>query len=391
MARRVGPAAPRAARGGTLAGAPRTVLHVAETAGWAGGEAYLLRLAEGLDRRRFRLAVVVPEAGVLVGRLQGLGVPAFRVPLAARLVSPGALAALVALLRREQPAVVQSHGARSNVYTKLAARLAGVPRVIATVHNSLFDYDVGALRTRLYVAAERLTSPLAHRVVAVSRAVAGDLVARYRLPAAKVVTIQNGIDADAVAPRRSRAEVVAALGLEPDAVLVGMAARMTRQKGHDVLLEALRLLAPRAPRLRCVLVGDGPLEPDVRRRAAALGIGDRCVFTGARDDVPDLLAALDVVALASRSEGLPFVLLEAMAVGRPVVATAVGGNAEAVEDGVTGLLVPPEDPPALAAALARLLERPDEARAMGVRGGRRVREHFGLGRMIGGLEALYGD
>lgn len=368
---------------------PRTVLHVAETAGWAGGEAYLLKLAQRLDRARFRLAVVVPEPGVLVTRLEALGVPTFRVPLTARLVDPGALGALVALFRRERPAVVQSHGARSNVYTKVAGRLAGVPRVIATVHNSLFDYDVGSLRTRLYVGAERLTSPLAHRVVAVSRAVARDLVMRYRFPAEKVVTIQNGIDADAVAPRRSRAEVVAELGVKPDDRLIGIAARMTRQKGHDVLLEALRLLAPRVPRLRCVLIGDGPLEADVRRHAAALGVADRCVFTGARADVPDLLAALDVVVLSSRSEGLPFVLLEAMAVGRPVVATAVGGNAEAVEDCVTGLLVPSENPPALAAALASLLERPEEARAMGVRGGRRVREHFGLGRMIAELEALY--
>ncbi len=118
-------------------------------------------------------------------------------------------------------------------------------------------------------------------------------------------------------------------------------------------------------------------------------MADACVFTGARADVPDLLAALDVVALPSGSEGLPFVLLEALAVGRPAVATAVGGNAEAVEDRVTGLLVPPKDLPALAAALASLLERPEEAAAIGARGGRRVRENFGLARMSEALEALY--
>src|SRR5262245_35162662 len=369
--------------------APPLVLHIAESAGWAGGEAYLLKVAARLDRARFRLAVAVPERGPLAPRLEALDVPTFELPLARSLVSSRGFAALVSLLVRVRPAIVQSHGARSNVYVRLAAKLAGVPVALSTVHNSLFDYEVRPWRRRLYVRAEVVTAPLAHRIIAVSRAVARDLVERYGLPPGKVVTIQNGIDADAIAPRRSRADVAAELGVKVDDLLIGVAARMTRQKGYDVLLEAVRLLQPRVPRLRCVLIGDGPLGSELRARATALGVDGACVFTGARADVPDLLAALDVVTLPSRSEGLPFVLLEAMAVGRPVVATAVGGNVEAVEDRVTGLLVPPEDPPALAGALLRLLECPEEAAAMGARGRRRVREHFWLTRMIRALEALY--
>ena len=365
------------------------VLQIAESAGWAGGEAYLLKLAGALDRTRFRLEVVVPGPGPLVDRLRALGVDTHELALAERLVSPAALTALVRLLRDRAPAIVQSHGARSNVYTRIAARLARVPVVLSTVHNSLFDYEVSTLRRHLYVAAERWTSGWSDRVVAVADAVARDLVQRYGLPAGRVVTVKNGIDADAFRPRRPAAAVRAELGLGPEDRPIGVAARMTAQKGHVHLLGALPDIAARVPGLACVLIGDGPLRGELEALARALGVAGRCRFVGARADVADLVAALEIVALPSRSEGLPFALLEAMALGRPVVATSVGGNPEVVEDGRTGWLVPPGDAGALARAILGLLEDPEAARAMGARGAARVRAEFSLARMVGALETLY--
>jgi glycosyltransferase involved in cell wall biosynthesis len=368
---------------------PIQVLHVAGSAGWAGGEVYLLNLAKALDRHRFDLAVVVPEPGPLGERLQAHGVRVHLVPLGERLFNPSALLALVRLLRRERPSIVQSHGARSNVYTKLAGSVAGTSVILTTVHNSLFDYEVGLLRRRLYVLAERLTSPLTDRILAVSAAIARDLVHRYRIGAGKVVTIQNGIDAEAFRPRRSRSAVLTELGLNARDRLIGIAARMTLQKGHHDLLHALRLLLPRFPRLRCLLIGDGPLKPRLEQQAAALGVSARCLFTGVRPDVADLVDVVEAVVLPSRSEGLPFALLEAMALAKPVVATEVGGNPEVVEHGSTGLLVPPQDPEALAEAIAFLLDRPDAAAGMGERGRARVRERFTLDRMLRALEDVY--
>jgi glycosyltransferase involved in cell wall biosynthesis len=368
---------------------PIRVLHVAESAGLGGGEAYLIRLAGAIDRRRFALAVVVPEPGPLTERLAALTVPTFVIPLHARLLSPRTLRTLVRVFRRERPVIVQSHGARTNVYTRIAARLAGVPVVLATVHNSLFDYEVGALRRGLYVAAERLTAPLAHRVVAVSRAVARDLVERYRLPAAQIVVIPNGIDPAAFVPARPQEATRAALGLPSEARLIGLVGRLTRQKGPDVLIAALPPLVSAWPDLRCLFVGDGVLGEELRGRAAAHAVGSHCMFLGPRSDVADLMAILEVVVLPSRSEGLPFALLEAMAVAKPVVATRVGGSSEVVEDGRTGLLVPPEDPAALAQALRRLLNDPVEAAAMGRRGRERVVREFSLGQSVGALQELY--
>ena len=365
---------------------PASVVHVAGSAGWAGGERYLVALATELDRKRFRLSVVVPEPGPLVARLAALDVETCLVPLNERLVSPSALTALARALTRWRPAIVQSHGARANVYTRLAARAAGVPTVLSTVHNSLFDYEVAGWRRAAYVLAERLTSPLSHRIVAVSHAIAHDLAARYRIDAARTVVIHNGIDAWAFRPARPAAAVRAELGIAPARRLIVMAGRMTPQKGWDVLLEAAARLGVVRADLTWLLVGDGPLQGALARRATELGVAAR--FTGARSDIADVLGAADVVVLASRSEGLPFTLLEAMALGKPVVATRVGGVPEVVEDGRSGRLVPRDDPAALASAVASVVDAPD-ALAMGARGRARVEASFTLDGMIRAVERLY--
>lgn len=261
--------------------------------------------------------------------------------------------------------------------------------MLSTVHNSLYDYEVSRARRRAYVLAEKATSALADRLIAVSDAIARDLRDRYGIAGAKVTTVRNGIDADGFTASQPVPAVLKALDLGPDDRLVGVAGRMTAQKGHRVLLEALVPLARRIPGLRCLLVGDGPLRRELEERAAALGVHGHCRFLGARSDMADVLSVLEVVVLPSWSEGLPFVLLESMALGRPVVATAVGGNPEVVEPEVTGLLVPAGDPRALAEALARLLAHPEEARAMGARAAVRVRREFTLRGMVGNLERLY--
>jgi glycosyltransferase involved in cell wall biosynthesis len=365
---------------------PVSLVHVAESTGWAGGERYLLGLATELDRKRFRLSVIVPDHGPLVERLHALDIETVRVPLSARLVNPRAFLGLVRALQRLRPAIVQSHGARSNVYTRLAARYAGVPVVLSTVHNSLFDYEVAGWRRALYVLAERLTSPLADRVLSVSAAIARDLVERYRIDAARAVVVRNGIDAWAFRPAREPAAVRGELGIAEGRRVALMAGRMTPQKGWDVLLEAaVRLAAVRAD-IAWVLVGDGPLRTTLTRRAGDLGLAAH--FTGARADMADLLGCADVVVLASRSEGLPFTLLEAMALGKPIVATRVGGVPEVVDDGRTGRLVPRDDPAALAAAVASVLDAPD-ASAMGARGRTRVETSFTLDGMVRAVERVY--
>jgi glycosyltransferase involved in cell wall biosynthesis len=360
-------------------------VHVAGSADWGGGERYLELMARHLDREAFALQVIVPARGALCGRLAALGVPTHVVDLAA-LVSPRAATRLARALRRLAPDLVQSHGARSNFYTRLAARPAGVRAVVSTVHNAVADFPVSALRRAVYRAMDQLTLPLTSRVLCVAGAHAGDYGGR-------AVVIRNGIDLDdfdpaTTGPAASALRLSLAPGGRP---LVGFVGRLVPEKAPLAFVSLVDRIRRERGDVHGVIVGDGPLRAEVERALHAHGLGESCRLLGARGDVAALVAALDVFVLTSRSEGLPFVLLEAMALERPVVATAVNGVPEIIEDGVTGLMVERDDGEALARAVLRLLADADTARAMGRAGRRRVQACFTASRMVAQTEALYRD
>jgi glycosyltransferase involved in cell wall biosynthesis len=361
--------------------APLRVVQVAGSGDVGGGERYLEILARRVDRTRFGLEVVVPEGGRLRGQLEALGIPVSRVNLG-RLVDPGAVRRLAALLRARGPAVVQSHGARSNFYTRLACGLAGGCVHVATVHNALRDYPVSAPRRLLYQALDRWTVPLSARVVCVAEALARDYGRR-------ALVIPNGVELERFDPARvSGAPSRERWGLGA-APVVGFVGRLTLQKDPETWLRALARLRPLVPGVRGLVVGDGPLRGSLEALARALGLGEVCRFVGARPDVPELLAAMDVFVLSSVSEGVPFAVLEAMAMERAVVATAVSGVPEVIEPGVSGILVPPRDPAALAEAVTEVLRTPGRRAALGRAARARVLARFSADRMVGALEALW--
>lgn len=365
-----------------------SVLHLAGSGGWAGGETYLLLLARRLDRKQFRLIVVSPEAGALVDNLRAEGIETLVLDMN-RLGSVGPILRLRDLLHERRVEILQTHGARSNFYGRLAGRLAGTPVIISTVHNSLYDYPVGRLRKSFYLALDRVTAPLAHCILCVAESHRQELIGRYHLPPEKVVTIPNSVDLGRFGPVESGGQVRKELGIPNDAPVIGVVGRLTHQKGHCFLLHALPMLARRYPALCCLVVGDGELCEELAGLAARLGVLDRCLFLGVRRDIPAVLSALDVLVVPSLSEGMPYVVLEGMASGKPVVATAVNGIPEVVEDRVTGRLVPRQDSGALAEAIGELLADPKSAAAMGRAARRRVEESFSSGQWIARLEALY--
>jgi glycosyltransferase involved in cell wall biosynthesis len=229
---------------------------------------------------------------------------------------------------------------------------------------------------------DRLTLPLTARVLCVAEALARD----YR---ARATVIPNGVEVEALDADAPEAIAVRRdLGLGPRPV-VGFAGRLTAQKDPMTFLRALAALRRERSTATGLIVGDGPLRAELEREAARLGLTEHCVFTGLRADVGALLGAMNVFVLSSVSEGFPFVLLEAMARARPVVATAVNGVTEIVEPDVSGILVAPGDPDAIAAAVSDLLRRPERARALGEAARARVADRFGVERMMRETERLY--
>jgi glycosyltransferase involved in cell wall biosynthesis len=347
----------------------------------------MLALADGLDRARYASAFVVTREGRFADEIRRRGFPVTVIDLS-HLVSARALLALARHFRRARPDLVHTAGARASFYGRLAARLAGVPAVISSVHTSIADYEVAGWRRRLYLGLDRATARIAGRIIATSEAMAADLVARHQAPRARVVTIPNRPDPRDLVATKPREAVRHELGAGAAETLVGVVARLTEQKGVADFLDAAARLADR-PGWRAAIVGDGPERGDLDVRARRLGLGERCRFVGTRTDLGDLLAAFDLLVVPSRSEGLPYLVLEAMVAGTPLVATAVGGIPEVVVDGVHGVLVPPRDPARLAAAMARCLDDPGHARALAESARRHAAETLSPGAMLRAVGAVY--
>jgi glycosyltransferase involved in cell wall biosynthesis len=366
---------------------PVVLAELAGSAGYGGGERYLELLFDRLDYARYRALLICPEPGPFVGRMKERGVETHLVHLAP-LFNPIAIWRLTRLLVRERVTILQTHGARANFYGRIAGRLAGVPVIISTVHNSLKDYEVCLLTRWLYTAALRLTLPFVHRIICVSDSNRRDLIDECPAAAARIQTVYNGVDPSAFPSQPDRQKVRQELGVTQGPVLV-MIARLTEAKGHRYLLQALPHLLETWPQLCCVCVGDGELRGQLHHLAVELAVERSCRFVGVREDIADVLAAADVVVLPSLSEGFPFVLLEALAMGCPVVASRVNGVPELIEDHKTGLLVPARDPHALAMAIQEVLSDPIAASKMGAAGRAVVQQRFTVDQMVANTTAIF--
>lgn len=359
-----------------MTGSLLTIAHVDAERAFSGGEVQVFLLMEGLRQRGHRSVIVCPPESRCADAAHERG---FEV-IAVRLASELDLASVVRLrkeLVRLRPNLVHLHTGRATWLGALSARLAEIP----SITTRRMDREVKRnWRTRL------VYGELVARAVAISPAVEACLRAGGVAPE-KTVTIPSSVDPLALQPKSSRALVRRALEVgETDLVLLAAAALVPR-KGLDVLIDALALLASRSLTPRTWIAGEGPERTALEARCDRAGIDVR--FLGARTDVPDLLAAADVFVLPSRREGLGIAALEAMALARPVVASRVGGLADAVVDGRTGILVPPGDAIALADAIERLLRDEALRTALGRAGPARVAEGFLAEQMVVAYERLY--
>jgi L-malate glycosyltransferase len=287
---------------------------------------------------------------------------------------------LVSLLRKERIDVIHAHKFGSNIWGVVFGRLCGVPVVVTHEHGWSFE---GRAKT---IIDRELIARGSNAFIAVSREDRRRMIELERIKPEDAVFIANGIPA---LPPPSGRDVRGELGIGPDDPIVTTVGFLRQPKAMDVLIEAAARIAPRFPRLRVLIVGEGADRPVYEALIEKLGVGDTVELLGLRSDVPDLLAETDVSVLSTNSEGSPLSVMEYMDAGLPVVGTRVGGIPDLVDDGVEGLLVEPGDPDGLAEAIARLLDDPQEARRMGERGRERRRREFDIDVMVRNLENLY--
>lgn len=365
------------------------VVHCLDGLAVGGTELNAVRTLELLDRSRFDLTLVTMAAGgPLRERVERAGVPihAFPVPNLYGRSAMRQAARLVRLFRRLRPDVVHCHDCYTNIFAAACARAAGVPLVITSRRWWT------ALPRPVYAIGNRLAyRHLSHRVLANSEAVARLVRDTEGVDAGRVATVPNFLEDEAfeVMPETARRRLLDDLGVPVGAFVVGCVAKLRAEKDLGSVIRALVALRPRVPDAHLVLVGDGPMEGELRALAASLGAADRVHFAGYRPNRPNPHALFDVSVLASLHEGFPNTIIEAMAVGRPVVATNVGGVPDVVQDGVTGTLVPPAAPERLADALAELAADPGRRRSLGDAGRSHVSARYRADAVLARLEALY--
>lgn len=323
----------------------------------------------------------VMERGELADRLEQGGIPVRVLSKRSRWDISYPLR-LARLLKDQQVDVVHTY---SGVYRDgcLAAHLANVPVNIHTDQGRFYP-DNWKIRW-----THRFMTRLRDQVISVSKELKDYLVNEVGLPPEKVTVIYNAVDTNAKSSSRNTNALRYELGLSRDRLTIGIIARLVPVKDHGTLLKAAGRVLTAVPQARLLIVGDGPLRAELEALTKILRISDHVLFLGHRNDVPDLLALMDVVVLCSLHEGSSLTLLEAMAAGRAVVATAVGGNPELILDGVTGLLVPARSPEALADAVVTLLRDPALRASMGEAGRARVKKYFSIEAMVQSYENLY--
>ncbi len=347
-----------------------------------GAQNVLADVVLGLPRERYEQTVAcLFDAGETAQRLRQAGIEVVDLGMRGK-ADVRVVWRLARLLRRLRPQLLHTHMFHANLLGRVVGRLAGVPYVVSTEHTMGQE---GQLRRFL----DRLTSPLADRVVAVSESVGAFVRETVGISPQRVVVIPNGIDLARCQTALTPAEARDRLGLPADVPVIGTIGTLRPVKGTDMLLQAFALLQGEFPTAQLLIVGDGVERESLRVLAVELGLSAKTTFTGNRSDVGDLLAAMTVFCLPSHWEGLPLAALEAMCAGLPLVATRVGGTPEVVRDGETGRLVPPADPEAMAQAVAGFLRDPVRSAAIGATGRRWVEENYTRARMVERNEALY--
>ena len=300
-----------------------------------------------------------------------------------------AFLSILRLLIREKPAIVHTHTYKAGILGCWAAKMAGVPIIVHTPHGNIFYGHFSPLVTRFFMMVEEITAALIDRLVALTEGERNDYVAFSIVNPNKIVTIHSGVNIDPFTKSSVNIEEKKrSLGLNPQGLVVGTVGWLLPIKGPVYLLKAMAEIWQSHPQIQLIYVGKGDLEEDVKKEAYRIGVSDKVAFLGWRDDIPEIMQVLDIFVLPSLNEGMGRVLVEAMAAGRPIVASRVGGIPDLVKDGQNGFLVKPSDVSDLSFAIKKLLDDKKMREEMGKKG-RALAKDYSVEKMVDKIDALY--
>ena len=388
------------------------ILYVIDNMQYGGGERAFGQLISLLSKDKYEIDVACKPGGVFEEKIISSGASLRPVDMGSR-YSPKAILQLFSIMKKRSIDIVHSQGGRADFFTRVAAKLAGVPIIVSTIAMPVEGFDVNPLRKSVYAAFDRFSERFVDKFIVVSKALEHALIEKHRINKEKVVLVPNGIEVEEYRPwgaerRAQSAEggsqesgiggqgvggkgqgVREEFGLGNKIPLVGAIGRLVWQKGFEYLIKAIPSVAEKFPEAKILIVGEGELEAKLKAESEKLKVRDKIIFTGFRQDIKEILSAIDILAMPSLLEGMPFVILEAMAMAKPIVATDIESITEILDNGKTGILVPPKDPDALSRAIISLLTDGDKARQMGFKARMTVEEKFRVEVIVDRVEKVY--
>lgn len=369
------------------------LLYVFDNMEFGGGERVFAQIINRLSVKKYKIMVACLPTGVFIEKIKGSGAQIKSVDMRNRF-NPGVILQLARLMKEERVDIVHSQGARADFFARMAAKLAGTCNVVSTVPMPVEGFDVNPIRKLIYKAFNRFSERFVDRFLVVSDALEKMMIEKHRIDPQRIVKIYNGIEKDEycisdeeIVRRRSSLRTKANIG--EDVAVIGVIGRLVWQKGFKYFIEAIPEVLKESKEARFLLVGEGELKSELKVKSKKLKLEDKVIFTGFRNDIKDVLASIDIFVIPSLREGLPVVLLEAMAMMKSIVATEIEGIMEVLESGVSGLLVPPRDTKAMAEAIIYMLTHKDRAVQMGFTARKVVTERFGVSTMVQKVEEVY--
>lgn len=365
------------------------VLYVVENTTFGGGERGFGQLSTAINKNRFQPLMAAHPGGQLEKLAHKQGVRFFPLDMSSKF-NVKTIAKLSKIIKENRINIVHSMGSRADFFARIACRNILSARVICTIAMLVEGYDVSGSRKAYYKFADWYSSRYVAHYITVSEALKLSLVRKHKIPEEKVSLIYNGVELDRYNPEKFKSSGLRqSLGIKDDYTIVGSVGRLVYQKGFRYLIEAARILHQKNYKIRVVIVGQGPEENNLKHMAETSGIINICAFMGQRFDIPQLLADFDIFVLSSVLEGLPRVVIEAMAMAKPIVATDLDGVREELVHNRTGLIVQPENPEALAETIIQLIKNKKKADQLGIEARKSARLRFDLKQTVSNVEKLY--
>ena len=369
------------------------ILHIHTLPIISGSGIHTLIIMKGLDKSSYEVEFACAPGGSLIDKVVNQGIKFRPIRNFVQRISIYddlmALWELVWLMKQERYDIVHTHNSKAGFIGRLAARIAGVPIIVHTIHGFAFHEFEKPPRQSLFILLERFAAHFADKLITVSEPLK-DWGLRLKIGRPEqYITIYDGIEINKFDLDINIGEKRRQFGIKSADLVIGVVSKLWEGKGHKCILEAAKRVVVKVADVKFMFVGEGYLREELEELTKQLGLSDYVIFTGFRTDIPEVTAIFDIAVLASFFEGLGRVLLEAMALGKPVIATRVGGIVDVVTDGETGSLVPPNDSVVLAEAMIKLLLNDELRKRMGQAGRAKIDEKFSARTMVTRIKEVY--